>query len=344
MTGQTPPPTGSQLSPALFFDILGGYQRSAALKGAIELDLFTGIGEGAGTAAELAARCGAAERGTRILCDYLVVLGFLNKQEDRYGLTPDTAAFLDRRSPAYLGGAAGFLLSPQIMAGFADLAAAARRGGTVIPQDGTVAPDHPVWVNFAESMAPVMAPAAEHAARLVLGGKAGPMKVLDVAAGHGRFGLAYALQNPAARVVALDWANVVEVAARNAKAAGVADRFSTLPGSAFEVDYGDGYDLILLPNFLHHFSRPACETLLRKVRAALAGGGRAVTVEFIPDEGRVTPPAAASFALTMLATTPEGDAYTFAEYDAMFRAAGFARSELHELPPTTQRVMISYQS
>ena len=335
-----------------FFETINAYQRSAALKAAIDLGLFTAIGEGKQTAFDAAAACGASERGVRILCDSLVVAGFLTKQAGRYALTPDTARFLDRRSPAYVGGAVEFLLSPDLVDAFRELPAAVREGGTAMPHGGTVAPEHPVWVRFARGMAPMQAGAAELLARLIAQESQGttaagpsdrPMKVLDVSAGHGLFGIALARHNPRARVVALDWANVLEVAKENAAAAGVADRFEALPGSAFDVDYGNGYDLVLLPNFLHHFDPTECERLLGKARAALADGGRAVIVEFIPDDSRVTPPVAASFALTMLATTPAGDAYTFRELEAMCRAAGFARSELRELPPTVQRVVMAYK-
>jgi hypothetical protein len=121
------------------------------------------------------------------------------------------------------------------------------------------------------------------------------------------------------------------------------DRYHTRPGSAFDVDYGTGYDVVLLTNFLHHFDVPTCESLLRKVHASLAEGGRAVTLEFVPNEDRVSPPQAAAFSMMMLGSTPAGDAYTFAELETMFRNAGFARSEMHELPPTIQRVVISYK-
>ncbi len=64
-------------------------------------------------------------------------------------------------------------------------------------------------------------------------------------------------------------------------------------------------------------------------------------LEFIPDEDRVSPAMPAMFALVMLATTPQGDAYTFADYEPMFRAAGFSRVTLHALPPTEERVIIA---
>ena len=98
---------------------------------------------------------------------------------------------------------------------------------------------------------------------------------------------------------------------------------------------------MLLTNFLHHFDAAGCETILKKVHRALKPGGRAVTVEFVPNEDRVSPPEAAAFSLTMLVLTPGGDAYTFAELERMMRNAGFAKNELRELPPSFQRVVVS---
>ena len=134
------------------------------------------------------------------------------------------------------------------------------------------------------------------------------------------------------------------VAQENARGAGVAERHSLLPGSAFEVDWGGPYDVVLLTNFLHHFDVPTCEKLAAKAHAALAPGGRALTLEFIPEPDRITPAATATFALVMLATTAHGDAYTFAEYQGVFARAGFVRSEFHALAPTTQQAVTSYKS
>ncbi|HXG65443.1 MAG TPA: methyltransferase, partial [Blastocatellia bacterium] len=156
------------------------------------------------------------------------------------------------------------------------------------------------------------------------------------------FGIAVAQQYPRAEITALDWPQVLEVARENAQKFGVGDRYRLLPGSAFDVEYGGPYDLALLTNFLHHFDPATCEGLLRKVHRALAPGGRAITLEFIPNEDRVTPPLAAMFSLVMLASTPQGDAYTFSQLERMFANAGFSRSEVHPLPPTMQQVVISY--
>jgi len=331
-----PPP-----SPALLFDTINAYQKTAAIKAAIELDVFTGLADTPATAATLAARCQASPRGLRILCDYLVILGFLTKSGDRYALTADSAVFLNRNSPAYAGGTIEFLLSNEVRGAFDHLAAAARRGGTAQSEHGTVAPDHPVWLSFARSMGPLMTPAAAGLAELVGLDPDRPAKVLDISASHGRWGLAFAVRNPKTKIVALDWPGVLEVTRENASAAGLADQVSTIAGSAFEVEFGSDYDAVLVPNFLHHFNPQDCVRFLKKAHAALRPGGAIAIAEFVPNADRVTPPPAASFSLVMLATTPEGDAYTFAEYQAMLTQAGFRDAALHPLPPTPQSAVIA---
>jgi len=192
-------------------------------------------------------------------------------------------------------------------------------------------------------MAPLLATPAEFIAKMVGADSGAKWKVLDIAAGHGLFGITIARHNPNAKIVAVDWAAVLEVARENAIKAGVADRHTLLPGSAFEVDFGSGYDLVMLTNFLHHFDMATNEGLLRKIHDALAPGGRVVTVEFIPNEDRVSPPMDATFSMMMLGSTAAGDAYTFSEYDRMFGNAGFARSEMRVLTPMPNRVIVSYK-
>jgi SAM-dependent methyltransferase len=312
-------------TPERIFNTLNAHQQTESLKTAIELELFTAIAEGNTTAATIAQRCQASERGIRILCDFLTIHGFLTKQDATYALAPDAAAFLNKHSSAYLGSVADFILTPHLREAHLRLTEAVRRGGTAIG-NGTLEPENPDWVKFAEAMMPLsFLPAQLTAAELRKTGESN--KVLDIASSHGLYGISVAHLNPAAQIYASDWKNVVEVGVKNAANMGIADRYHPLPGDAFQIDFGTGYDLVLLPNFLHHFDAPTCTTFMRKVHAALAPGGRAAIVEFVPNPDRVTPLAAASFSMMMLATTPTGDAYTFAELQTICKDAGFTTVE-----------------
>ena len=330
-------------NPGIIFETMAAYQRSAAFKAAIELDLFTQIAKGNHTAEGIAAAIGASTvhkaRGVRILCDFLTIMGLLSKEGERYSLGIDAAVFLDRNSPAYFGSAARFILDPKLMAPFWDLAEIVKSGRTTLPDQGTVSQDNPIWVEFAEAMAPMQFPASHEIAGLLP--SSGETNILDLAAGHGLFGIAMAQRNPQARVTALDWGNVLAVAAENAKKMGVADRFRALPGDAFAVEFGGPYDVILVTNFFHHFDVPTVEGLMRKIFAAMKPGGQCATLEFVPNDDRVSPPAAASFAMMMLGSTESGDAYTFAEYTKMFAKAGFAGSEAHALQKSPGTLIVS---
>jgi hypothetical protein len=295
-------------SPELIFETFNAYQRSAALSAAIELDLFRAVGQGPGDLASLARQCASSERGIRILCDYLTVVGLLAKQDGHYRHTPSSAMFLDPRSPACIASAARFLCHQYHAEPFARLAQAVRSGHTVLPGGGSVEPDNPIWVDFATGMAPMTGVLVGPLAAVVLDGLAGPLQVLDIAAGHGLFGIEVAKLHPEAAITA--------------------------------VEYGGPYDIVLLTNFLHHFDRPTCVSLLRKVRAAMKPGGRAAALEFVPDEDRVSPPVAAAFSLTMLAHTVGGDAYTFRELEKMYQAAGFDNITRHPVPRSAHTVVM----
>jgi SAM-dependent methyltransferase len=329
-------------NPEVIFNAMAAYQHSAVLKGALDLEFFTAIAEGNTTVHEIAQRCKASERGTRILADYLTVMGLLTKTEGKYGLTPASAMFLDKRKPSYLGTAAQFMMAPDLTKGFVDIAGAVRKGGTVVPNEGTIAAENPLWVDFARGMMPLMMPAAQAIPDIIGAASGQSCKVLDIAAGHGIFGIMLATKNANAEIVALDWPNVLQVAEENARKFGVGSRWKKLPGDALSLDYGSGYDIVLLTNFLHHFDPPTCVKLMKKAYAALKPGGRVVTLEFVPNSDRISPPVPAMFPMVMLAGTPSGDAYTFAELEGMFKDAGFSKSEPHSLPGLPQTVIVSH--
>lgn len=320
------------------FEIAMAYQKTAALTAAVRLDLFTAIGEGTVSVEALAASTTASKRGLRILCDYLTVIGLLEKQGPNYALAQVARTFLDETAPLAMGRIVDFVAAPEILDMFlSDPASYVRRGGS--SGLANLSPDHPVWVRFAKAAAPFAATTAKRVAAHVAAFPDLPYTVLDIAAGHGLFGIEVAKVSPEALVTAVDWAPVLAVAQTNAEMAGVADRFSMLPGNALDIDWGSDFDLILLPNFLHHFDFETCTALLRKVKSSLAVGGQALGIDLVPNEDRVSPPTPAMFAWWMLATTPGGDAYTASELDQMARNAGFRGATVRPLAPTPQSLI-----
>src|SRR6202171_3520583 len=190
--------TAGRPTPERIFNTLNAYQQTAALKTAIELDVFSAIGAGANTAAAITAKTGAAEKGVRILCDFMTVQGFLTKDQGKYALTQESALFLDRKSPACLASMAGFLGTERARKNFDSLTLAVRKGGSVWSEGDNTKPNDEFWVAFARSMAPLAVPSSQFIATLLHAEEGKPCKVLDIAAGHGMYGITVALKNPKA--------------------------------------------------------------------------------------------------------------------------------------------------
>jgi 2-polyprenyl-3-methyl-5-hydroxy-6-metoxy-1,4-benzoquinol methylase len=241
-----------------------------------------------------------------------------------------------------MGLAFKFLMHPTQLAHFEHLTRAVRNGGSS-EEDTTLAPNDPIWIEFARGMAPMMVPPAQAIAGLLAPelGSRPSAKILDIAASHGLFGITVAQRLPKAHIYALDWANVLEVARANAAKQALAGRYHLLPGSAFDVDYGTGFDAILITNLLHHFEPAANEKMLKKAYNALNPGGQVIILEFVPNDDRVSPPVPALFSLTMLGNTPQGDAYTLAEYATMCRNAGLETPRLVALEPMPQSLVVA---
>ncbi|HEX8894215.1 MAG TPA: class I SAM-dependent methyltransferase, partial [Terriglobales bacterium] len=167
------------------------------------------------------------------------------------------------------------------------------------------------------------------------------VRVLDLAAGHGLFGIAVAERLPQAQITAQDWPNVLEVAHSNSKQARVATRYRLLPGSVFDIDLGEGYEVVLLTNLLHHFDQHSCTQILRKIHTCLSDKGLLINLEFVPNEDRVSPPIPATFSLMMLGLTSSGDAYTARQHERMLSDAGFKKLNIIPVPRSPQHLIIS---
>jgi len=240
-----------------------------------------------------------------------------------------------------MGSAILFLNRKKHTSAFDDLAEVVRKGTTSLPDGGTVEPEYAGWEVFAEAMVPIVAGAVQFIGELAVANGSRPKRVLDIAAGHGLFGIEVAKRSPQTEIVAVDWPNVLQVAQRNARKAGVQDRYKPAPGDAFEVPFGNGFDLVLLTNFLHHFDEGTCIQLLKKIHAAMAPGGRLMTLEFVPNDDRVSPPIPAQFSMMMLGLTPQGDAYSAQQLNGMMKAAGFGESQFLQVPKSPEQVVVT---
>jgi ubiquinone/menaquinone biosynthesis C-methylase UbiE len=265
-------------------------------------------------------------------------MGFVTKTDGAYGLTADSSFFLDKKSPAYVGGATRFLASPDVTAAYNNFADIVRSGGPR-PTDDLGSGERSAWVDFARGMGPLARMVAELTEKAIH--SSSEIKVLDLAASHGMYGIAVARHNPKARIVAADWPSVLAVAKENAESAGVADRLTLLPGDLLQVPFGTRFDLVLVPNLLHMWDPATIKTMLQKIHAALAPQGRIVIVEFVANDDRVSPPAAASFIMNMVANTTGGNVYTGSEYREMLAQAGFSGFQATPLHPTDHTAIVA---
>ncbi len=328
----------SKISDNPVYDISLAYQKTAAMKAAIKLDIFTVIGNQCLSVEQISNSTGASSRGVLILCNYLCVIGLLEKNQNLYNLSIEAKRFLDRTSPHCLADIIDFYAAPEVVSLIMnDPAFYVVEGGASGLTN--VSPENPVWVKFAKAMVPFASVTAKRTAAYIVRKGMKPRNVLDVAAGHGLFGIEVAKIVIDALITAIDWPNVLEVASNNARVAVIEERYKTISGNAFEMDWGGKYDLILMANILHHFDQEGCVQMLSKAKESLSVSGSVFVIDIMPNPDRVSPPEQAAFAFLMLATTPRGDAYVCEEYEAMAKEAGLAIVESRRLPPTPQTLM-----
>jgi SAM-dependent methyltransferase len=300
--------------PAWLLDEFRAYERTLALRTAVELDLFTRIGAGVNTIPALSKATRASVRGLRVLCDNLTINQHLVKEGNGYRLSLNSRVYLSKASPAYLGSGIKFLASDTYVEAFRDLLHSVKRGRGRAPETS--------WPDYARFMSPLAQHVAAFVAEAMHADSAGPIRILDVAAGHGLYGLAFAARNAKAEIHALDAPQVLQVAAKNARKAGVRKRFHPIPGDVFNTSFGGPYDLVLTANIAHHLEPKANAELFQKCRAALKPKGKLVLLDLVVNDDRVSPPVEAGFALHLFATG-SCDVYTFGEYQGMLRTAGF---------------------
>jgi ubiquinone/menaquinone biosynthesis C-methylase UbiE len=325
-------PIQRPVTPARLLQFSWGFAVPMIVDAAIRSRLFDALDRGPRTAAALASEAAISERGARAVLNALTSVELLSKDaEGRYSLTPESALFLVSTSPSFLGGIFRHA-SAQLMPRWLALNEVVRTGRPARHVDSE-ASGAAHFRDFVEDILPLSYPAARALAD-ALAAEAGdaPMRVLDVAAGSGVWGIALAQRSPRVRVTAVDWAQVLDVTLSVAARFGVGDRVETRAGDLFEIDFGDNYQAAVLGHVLHSVGESRSRALLAKVHQALAPGGTVAIAEFLVDEARATQTNGLIFAVNMLVNTEDGDTYSFSEIAGWLKEAGFENVRSMEAP------------
>jgi SAM-dependent methyltransferase len=296
-----------------------GFQPSRILLTAIELRLFSLIGGGGLTSAELAGRAGADPRATDRLLNALCAMRLLVKRDGRFWNTPDSRRYLDDGSPEYV---AGLGHTASMWHSWSGLTDAVREGRPAMR--AAVNDRGDAWLKpFIAAMHYRAAQQAPGVAALIR--LEGVGRVLDVGGGSGAFAMAFAEREPGLVAVVFDLPNVVPLTREYIAAAGLAARVTTAVGDYLVDPLPVGFDLVFLSAVVHSNAAAQNAALLASCAAALNPGGRVAVVDWVMDDDRVAPPAGAFFALNMLVATDHGDTFTEGEIRGWMDGAGLAR-------------------
>ncbi|MGZ4787886.1 MAG: methyltransferase [Terriglobales bacterium] len=307
------------------------FMPSRCILTALELDVFTAVGEGA-TAEQVGDKVGASPRGVGMLLNALVSLGLLSKGGNIFTNTAESARYFMQGSKDNQRN--GLLHTAAIWHHWSTLTEAVQRG-TRVPIERA---QDPQWT--ANFIAGMQRNAKDRAPLVVKAlGTAGVKRVLDLGGGSGAYSIAFAKASAEVKCEILDLAEVVPLTSDYVVRAGVAAQVSVRPGNMLESDFGSGYDIIMLNAICHMFSPEQNRDIFRCARRALAPGGRLVMQDFILNPEKSGPPHAALFSLNMLVGTEGGASYNEPEYTEWMKAAGFAEVSRINLPGPTDLIV-----
>jgi len=309
-----------------------GYAPPLIIEAGVRNGLFDQLDRGAKTVEETAEATGASVRGLRAIMNALVGLELLNKSTDgRYSLTPESAAFLVSSRSAYFGGWIRHA-STQLIPEWLHLAETVRTGESKTGGDQEAA-GTAFFQEFVQDLFPLNYGASQALAtdlRLDAAGR--PVRVLDIGAGSGVWGIGLAHRSAQVQVTALDWSGVLDITRKVAAQNGVADRFTFIAGDLKTAAFGTGYHVATLGHILHGLGEPDSRALLKRTFRALAPGGTIAIAEFLVNDERTGPPAGLVFAVNMVVATQDGDTWSFNEIAGWLREAGFVNPRTLDIP------------
>jgi len=332
--------TAAPVTPQRISQLAWGYAAPLILEAAIRNEVFDTLEASPMTIEELHAVTGASTRGLTAIANALYSLELLDKdQHGRYSLTPESAMFLVRDKPSFMG---GLILhtSEQLLPKWLRLNEVVRTGkpATAVNQEEA---GSEFFEQFVSDIFPMSYPSAQAlAAALHLD----QGRVLDLAAGSGVWGIALAQNSPGVRVSAVDWPNVLPVTEKTAVRFGLEDRFNFIPGDLLSADFGSGYDVATLGHILHSEGEARSRKLLEKTWESLAPGGTIAIAEFLVSHDRKGPVTGLFFAVNMLVNTDEGSTYSFEEISDWLFDAGFLNPHLLEVPGPSPLILATKRS
>jgi len=326
------------VTPERIMQFAWGYVPPMVLEAAIRHRVFDVLDEGPKTLEETAKATGASERGLRAIMNVLVGLNFLAKEGERYSLTPESETFLVSTKPSFQGGllkhTSGQLIPKWLglnhIVGTGKPAVAVNQEG-----DGST-----FFQGFVMDIFPMSYPSATTLSKhLALGERGAGVKVLDLAAGSGVWGIALAQSAGNVTVTAVDWSGVLPATRGSVDRFGLTDRFTFVAGDLNSAEFGSGHDVATLGHILHSEGEDKSRRLLQKTFAALASGGTIAIAEFLVNKDRTGPVGSLMFAANMLVNTDEGDTFSFEEIGGWLKEAGFVDVRLLEAPGPSPLVL-----
>lgn len=326
------------MNPASIVALATSYWASMVLLTANRLGVFTILGGGARTAAEIAERCGAHPRSMAMLLNACVAQGLLSRDGSTYRNSAEAAAFLVEGTPAYLGDALRY--SDDLYAVWGRLPEAVRANAPPIRPETILGEDPEKTRNFVLGMHNrARGIAASLAASLDLSGR---KHMLDVGGGPGTYSVMLLRRTPGLRATVLDLPAVAAIGRELIGASGVGDRVAVLPGDYATAPFPRDVDVVLMSGILHRETPESCQALLRKAFDALVPGGLCVASDvFFEDEAKVSPPFATLFALNMMLTSEHGSAHAITEMQDWMSRAGFIDVSVRPFPPPMPHVVIT---
>jgi ubiquinone/menaquinone biosynthesis C-methylase UbiE len=309
-----------------------GYVPPLVLEAAIRHHVFDVLDSGPKDIWEVQKATGASARGLTAIMDALVGLNFLSKDEqNRFALTPESSTFLVSTKPTFFGGMVKHC-SEQLIPRWLNLNEVVATGKPVTPVNEEKSGGE-FFHEFVLDIFPMSYGAAQAlAAHMNYGSSGDPVRILDLAAGSGVWGIAQAQSSPRVHVTAVDWPEVIDVTKKTAAKFGLSDRFSFIEGDLLDVSFGSGHNVATLGHILHSEGETRSRKLLAKTFAALASGGTIAVQEFLVNKERTGPVNGLFFAVNMIVNTQEGNTWSFEEIGAWLEEAGFTNPRLLDAP------------